>query len=209
MAVTYNDNYYKAELAGTTHHVGLVVEKTSSCERIMSDVWATCYYAHIWDVEEGKPKVIGYGNDEFGSSCTVVVDATDDIKVAYELYKVAVQAKAQALKAAQQVQKNLQEAQEEWDAPEKGKVMQVVRGRKVPKGTVGKVFWLDDPCRPYRAGLAVSDEVDERGRHTDIVWVNAEYLKNVDEFPGYARFLELQDAKYAAIRAAQEARRAS
>ena len=57
---------------------------------------------------------------------------------------------------------------------EHGKVMQVVRGRKVPKGTEGRVFWMRDG----RVGLALSDRKDARGYHADVVWVDAGYLVN-------------------------------
>lgn len=196
MAVTYSDKCYKEELRGQTLYVGEVVSTHSSCERIMSDVWATCYYYTRWDIEKGEPVVACYGNSEFGSDTEVTVDAPDDLKKVYELHKAAEQAKRQAEKAAQYVREEREKAERDWHAPEKGKVMVVVRGRKVPQGTVGKVFWLDDIYNPYRAGLAVSDERDDQGRYSDVVWVNADYLKNVDDYPGYLAYLEHQRAEY-------------
>jgi hypothetical protein len=66
----------------------------------------------------------------------------------------------------------------EHNRPVSGKRMIVFKGRKVPLGTTGLVFWVRDG----RVGLRTSDRKDNSGKWADIVWVNESNLKNVEPF---------------------------
>jgi hypothetical protein len=70
--------------------------------------------------------------------------------------------------------------------------MKVVRGRKVPKGTVGRVFWLRDG----RVGLALTEQRDDNGKLKDVAWVNADYLENAEDFPGYEAWQKIRHEEY-------------
>jgi hypothetical protein len=111
---------------GSITHVGQVLgvsEYWNSSMDIMS------YSARVW--EEGTVKTIpvydDYSNPE---GAKIVVDATEEVKIAYmewlERNRIRREAEEAALEAA---------------IPRVGKTVEVIKGRKVAKGTTGKVFW--------------------------------------------------------------------
>lgn len=51
--------------------------------------------------------------------------------------------------------------------------VRVVKGRKVPKGTEGRVIWLGNGNWGPRVGIATSEERDSSGRYKDVVWTAA------------------------------------
>ena len=66
----------------------------------------------------------------------------------------------------------------------RGQTYKVVRGRKVPIGTMGKVFWFGDKGWGMGVGLNTSDRKDARGRNLDVVFValkNLEYVQTEEE----------------------------
>lgn len=92
------------------------------------------FYAIVWDVEAGKSRKIEYATTRgwtYGNQATV--DATDEIKAAYRAWQ-----KANMERAREEL------AREEALKPRKGKMVRVVRGRKIPVGTVGVVFWFSE-----------------------------------------------------------------
>jgi hypothetical protein len=183
MAITFGDKYRDEELRGTTAFEGQVIGKFTRCERVMSDVWDDITYAIVWDFEKAETRHFALSSSEYG--CQALVDATDDVYELYEAYKTLVAAQAALDRLNRDSRDSRDRAEKAWHAVEKDKVMVVVRGRKVPKGTVGRVFWVDRLDNPYRAGLAVTDEVDDEGKFKDVAWVDADYLKNAEEYPGY------------------------
>lgn len=182
-------------------HEGCVLETFTRVERVMSDIYSDEYYARVFDIEKGTIETLKIGS-AFELFCgpwgRAVVDVTPDIRDLMKARGELAAAQAKADRALERCRRLREKAEADWHRVEKDKVMVVVRGRKVPQGTVGKVFWLDDIHNPGRAGLAVSDERDENGRYADVVWVNADYLKNADEYPGYAATLAKDDEEEAA-----------
>lgn len=91
------------------------------------------FYAVVWDDEAGVIKRVEYNTTRFagGGSCTV--DATDEVKAKANAYLVE-----WAL--------NVLRDHDKADAakPTKGKRVKVVRGRKVPLGTEGILFYMED-----------------------------------------------------------------
>lgn len=166
-----------------TTHEGLVVsEPWSREERVMSDIYASVTYCHVWNPEKGKAEVVDLRSDfdlrtVFGVS---TVDAPQDILDIYNSKMEEDKRRAQEAKRVRSLERLRKMAEDAFNRPEKGKVMQVVRGRKVAKGTVGEVFWMDNPRNPSRVGLALSERRDSRGRLLDVAWVNAAYLVNTD-----------------------------
>lgn len=158
-----------------TTHEGLVVSGSyTRCERVMSDIYADVSYCMVWNPETGRTEAICLGHhfelcSTFGHA-TVDVDAATQATIdelAAEAARKAEVARKAAAEAA--TAKALVDAH---NRVEHGKVMRVVRGRKVPKGTEGRVFWMRDG----RVGLALSDRKDARGYHADVAWVDASYL---------------------------------
>lgn len=51
--------------------------------------------------------------------------------------------------------------------------VRVVKGRKVPVGTEGRVVWVGNGNWGLRVGVATSEERDANGRYKDVVWTAA------------------------------------
>jgi hypothetical protein len=102
------------------------------------------FYIVVWDHEQGKPKEVNTWTTRYPSDHIVKEerDATDDIEKLYGEYLAAERAKEEAA-----------EARREAMRLSKGKDVVVVKGRKVAKGTEGRIFWLGDNGWGLSAGL--------------------------------------------------------
>jgi len=158
-----------------TTHQGLVVGgKYVREERVMSDVYANVSYCTVWNPESKTMEsiVLGYHFEcgrKFGEA---TVDASPEILAELARRAEVAEADRIAREAAQAEARRLAAIEAEANRPVHGKTMKVVKGRKVAKGTVGKVFWIRDG----RVGLALDDSRDARGYHTNVAWVDASYL---------------------------------
>lgn len=109
-----------------THHVGVVLELGEYNGRDDSDFYAVC-----WNAEKGMPERVEYASTRgwtYPNGATV--DATPEVVAAYLAYCDKVEAARAAAEAARLAA-----------TPAFGKTVKVVRGRKVPVGTVGEVTW--------------------------------------------------------------------
>jgi len=162
-----------------TTHEGLVLGRMTRCNRVMSDIYADEYYALVWDPDTATSKQVKVGSsfELYGGPWgTVTVDATPEVCQHHkDAQEAQARAKARADKA-RRAKENTQRRLEEHHRPTKGKVMQVVKGRKVSPGTIGEVFWVRDG----RVGLTLDGSKDAQGRHNNVVWVDASYLVNVE-----------------------------
>ena len=174
-----------------TSHEGLVL---SGAQRrfiqIMSDVWESESFCLVWDEAKGKAVDVSlciHFSQEFKSTevgrCSK--DAHQDLLDAHEANEAAEKAAEEAAERAHDAQVRQEREMLDWHRPENGKVMQVVRGRKVKKGTIGKVFWVDNFRNPSRAGLALTQRKNAKGFYQDVAWVSAEYLQNMKVHPEY------------------------
>lgn len=150
---------YMAETLG----VGLTVGYSRESERIMSDVWADILYAHIWNPETGRIDRVAYGNSEFSDPSRVdpnlSIDAPAEVVAAANESLVAEAERQERLAYDGRVAKAVEDAK----VPSVGREVEVVRGRKVPQGTVGTVVWYGEgrsfgyPSRwsrpAYRVGI--------------------------------------------------------
>ena len=153
-----------------TTHVGRVLEVYRADYRAMSDVYTIATFATVINDDMSTTRVVVNANFECDTS-----EGHAEVDAAPEL-RVAVEAKAELARIIAQDERRQAIEAEEKKRPVKGKVMRVVRGRKVAKGTVGKVFWVRDG----RVGLEPLDaQRDARGYCTNPIWVNAEYLEPV------------------------------
>lgn len=142
----------------------------------MSDVWDNLQYAQVWDEEKQSTQDIclGWGTP----ASTAEVDATEAVLAKVEAYK----AECERKRYERQIRHDVFHAIQAHRSPKPGKQMVVARGRKVPKGTVGVVFWLgEDSYGNAKAGIRTSDEKDGR-KWKDVVWVAARHLEPVDAF---------------------------
>ena len=136
--------------SGEATHAGLVLSIEQKYNlRVMSDVWADFTFAKVWDMAEGRPLLVTLGNTEFGSSAEAEVDATPEVVAAHEAWLAAEKAR----KVAEEEARLEAEAEARVREVRRGCRAVVARGRKVAKGTEGRVFWLGHGDYGWRAGL--------------------------------------------------------
>ncbi len=122
-------------------YVGLTVE-TFKREgvRVMSDIWATCLYAVNYNPETGafeEVRVVSYFElDDCRKDAKV--DASPEILAKYAAWKADNAAKAAAAERARAKSVALAALK----TPVRGRDVTVVKGRKLPLGTTGRVFWI-------------------------------------------------------------------
>ena len=155
---------YKEGDLKPTYAKRVLGRETSHNVRIMSDVYADLYYAVIWDDETGAPKTVGQGNSEFGCEFKIKVDATKATLKKYEAWKAADlirREKAAEIRRVAEEKRRAEEAEANAErrarAVRKGVKVKVVKGRKVPKGTVGECFWEGGGQYGPRIGLKEAD----------------------------------------------------
>lgn len=138
----------------------------------MEEVWAI-----VWDMEAHKTKSITvgyYGIDGCNlAGCSWDIDASDEVirDVIRTLKNNACEAFCRSvLEAKAKISK--------------GTHAEVIRGRKVPKGTKLEIFWVGER-ETYRSKQyhwmheyeEVAGAYDEDGNK---IWIKTEYLKNID-----------------------------
>lgn len=129
-------------LPACEQYVGQVVDRVVKTERIMSDVWADCTYAVVFDGSSIKEVYVG--NSEFGYHGDLEgweIDATLDTLAQYKAFKANQEVIRQHNEALAAEKRRQEAIEREAATPYKGRHVKVVRGRKVPIGTEGVVFW--------------------------------------------------------------------
>lgn len=162
----------------SVEYVGLVIQVLRNVSyRIMSDVWGTADEAIVWDTEKNQPKtvIVRVSDYDWCSNSHAEVDATDAVKLAYKTYLIK-----------ELFNKRFNDDLSRNTRIEKGCQVKVVKGRKVPKNTTGKVVVMLEQSNGYgyrrgtaiKLGVATSDEMVEvikNGKvfknHKDMVWV--------------------------------------
>lgn len=129
-----------------TTHVGVVLALGEYNGYDDSD-----FYAVVWNADKGATERVGYASTRGWTYPNgAAVDATPEVVAEYEAFCAAARKRAAAEKAA-----------EEAATPRKGRTVKVVRGRKVPVGTVGTVIWYGagksfGPAPRYRGGWSTT-----------------------------------------------------
>jgi hypothetical protein len=133
-------------------HAGLVLATGEHNHYDDSD-----FYAIVWDAEAGAPREVEYATTRgwtYANSATI--DATPEVRAAYDAYRARLAAERQAAREAL-----------EAATPYAGKTVRVVKGRKIPVGTVAVVTWYGEgrsygygsrEAGPMRVGLAIDGE---------------------------------------------------
>lgn len=107
------------------------------------DSYYSDYYMNVWDAEAKATKEIFLFTDRAEKVEVLYnVDATPEVKAEYE-----------AMKAEREYQALVAEQERRERIPGRGKTLKVVRGRKVPKGTVGTCIWTGNGQWGERVGL--------------------------------------------------------
>ncbi len=122
------------------------------------------FYAVCWDDKKQVVVEVEYDTTRCGAGGEAEIDATDEVlRKAYRYYwKLG--------RSLFDGRTNIEQAK----AFGKGDTVVVIRGRKVPKGTVGQVFWIGDCYNQYsyRTEKRVGIEVDGQR-----VFLPAEYVE--------------------------------
>ena len=172
----------------SVEYVGKVLQVSHNASyRIMSDVYGSADEALVWNDETQRPTLVVYRVCDYAwcSNSHAEVDADEETRVAYFKWKVGLE-----------VDKIYIRRVEEANKIEVGCQVEVVKGRKVAKGTKGKVVFLKN-YPGYNGGtdtklcVATSDKTEkhvarngrEYERHVDVVWVSMYNCKRLDVTP--------------------------
>lgn len=161
------------------------------------DDWDSVLRATYRD-EAGEWRTENVAWDRADAGNTATEDASTEVRAAYQAHLAAI---AEARRVEDQriaAEKRAEEERAYRATPERGKFVRVARGRKVPIGAVGRVFWQGVSNGMYptsKVGLAAStrterDERSGRDRAADAVFVaesNCDVL--LQETPADAREL--------------------
>ena len=176
--------YYLPSLAelrqcGNTHfeiksevetYKGCVIKTFYKDVRIMSDVWEMHTFAEVWDFETFSVKEVfisGESNRMDGIFRSVIIDATPEVLEVVRFWKFGKDFRNAEISYDIAQQKDYQLRK----TPNKGKWVEVVKGKKVPRGTKGLVFWIGvDNWGNSKVGVAVSPERNNHGGYVDVVW---------------------------------------
>lgn len=173
----------------------LAIWETSETMQVMSDIWDYVTHLHglVWEPTKGEAFVVtletAVNNYNLTPQPTAYrVDASPEARTAFEhwyrytkLPQLAEKiASGRAAFQAGAVGNELTEL----ERVRRGSTVTVVRGRKVPLGITGKVFWIGENQYGMKVGMNLSDRKDERGRNVDVVWTalsNVEVIVNETE----------------------------
>ena len=138
--------YRPDKVRPAVEHEGLVL-KTGLHGMSFNDGYDYSIEALVWDPAAGVPRLVAYSST-MGSSGTAEVDATPEVLALYAAHEAR---EAEKLSIA----RNLRERRR---VDIRGRDVKVVRGRKVPKGSEGRVFWAG-PDRFHRHGIRLGLEL--------------------------------------------------
>ena len=107
---------------------------------------------------------------------TATEDATPEARAAYAAHLAAEQARVDEERRAYREEQAARQERAARAEVDREKFVVIARGRNVPVGTVGRVFFcrVSDGAYPtLRAGVATSRRLDANGRAADVVWTAA------------------------------------
>ena len=129
--------------SGNISHEGCVIKSERKECRVMSDVYTDADYALLWNPEEQRTEwkrinVLYMGCD---NHCQIVCDINSgEYAEDYEIYLFLQEEE----KKARQKAKDEKMFKECLFQVRKGRICRAVKGRKVPKGTEGIIFYIRD-----------------------------------------------------------------
>lgn len=106
-------------------------------------------FARVWNPVTLKEDQVGYENTER--------DATPEVISAWEAWKKSEVERINKIRREELIAQRKYEHEQELLIPRRGKVVRVVKGRKVPKGTEGRVFWYGTTQYGRSVGIELND----------------------------------------------------
>lgn len=175
---------------------GRVVDiKTDYSVRIMSDVWSDETYAVVYSPETegekhhkyGEPQngvwhLVHVGSTEFPSAYKkTAVDAPQEIIELYKQHVGKIKLEAEQRQAAYDAEQKALRIKEALERVEKGRIVEVYKGRKVKIGTKGEIFWIGvDSFGKEKLGIKTSNR-KENGKWLDVIWVASNNCRVINE----------------------------
>ena len=171
MPITYRTGTYPNQTISRIEHVGCVIKSETRDYQAMSDVYTTADYALVWLPEQQTADWIlvninymrcdehgqiqpDIGKGDYAEDYEIYLLICEDIKRENE----RIEEERRAKKAEQGFKKALCE-------PVKGATCRAIKGRKVPKGTEGVIFYI----RYDRIGFKDSEGT--------AWWINADQIE--------------------------------
>lgn len=173
-----------------------------------------CTYA-TFRTPEGAWREVLVAVDGQHPGNTATADASPEVLAAYEAHLEAERARVRAEEHARREAERLARELRERAAVDRGRFVVVAKGRKVPVGIVGRVFYTTEGTFGDRAGVATSTRTEQRmssrGRMVDaavdVVWVAASNLDVLlEDLPANPAEVELLYRCAAAVREHARAR---
>jgi hypothetical protein len=160
MPITYHRNGKITSIK----HVGCVIQQERKEFRAMSDVYTDADYALVWLPKEERQEwirvnVLYMGCDSHGK---IEVDIHDgEYAEDYEIFLFL----AKERKKEEKRRRENRESKIALKRVQKGRICRAIKGRKVPKGTEGKIFYI----RNGRVGFKGHDGVAH--------WINDDQIE--------------------------------
>lgn len=110
------------------------------------------FYARVWNPEKGHPETIEYATTRgWTYPNSALVDATPETLAAFAAWEKRTREAA----AARRTERDLK-------VPSVGRTVKVTKGRKVPVGKTGRVFWFGEDrfYRSYGPNFGLFDTLD-------------------------------------------------
>jgi len=108
------------------------------------------FYATVWDDEKGVISIEYATTRAYTYDNWAKVDATDEVREKARRWQ---HDRVYELELEEQRERNVEESHQ----PMKGRMVRVVKGRKVPIGTTGEVFWFGEGTWGPRVGFHDAD----------------------------------------------------
>lgn len=157
---TYDNNTLVAS------EIGLTVEVDRESVRVMSDIWEMHTYAVCYDAEKDSFQKL-YVNSDYGTTPAYAeVDAEPELLVRYAAWQVEKEAEAAGRRHAADLAHDLEELKD----LARGRTVKVVRGRKVPVGTTGRIYWYGEGRYGMRVGIELlsGEKIFVDGRNIEV-----------------------------------------
>ena len=171
MPVTHYSGTYPNQKVFSIKHVGCVIKSETRDYRAMSDVYTTADFALVWLPEEEDTKWIRVNINHMGCSTYGVIESdinkgeyADDYAI-YLLIQEDIRKENKRIKAERRAIALEAKFKAALLEPSKGATCRAIKGRKVPKGTEGTIFYI----RHDRIGFKDANDT--------AWWINADQIE--------------------------------
>lgn len=174
----------------------------------------------VWDLIancERHLTVNGEGSKTNNQATFWCADAPDDVQVVHLRWTLDVRNLETAIRKVdavinlerQRIERSIVSL--ESPTPTRGQIWTVVKGRKIPQGTTGTLFWVGDTAWGRKIGISPSGVRDQAGKYTDAIFValdNCRVILSDENFQAIDRYraeldqlLQSRDARIQATKA--------